>query len=284
MANVTFQMIVFQGSHFLEPVLKSLLNFGRVIVTEGPVAYWQERGYQTSTDGTNDILASRLPASDIVHGQYAEKDEMMNAAMHLIPPETTHVWMCDADECWELPTLRAVIAELDEWDSVSFKPHTFYGGFERCMGGFEIRAEWIRVQRYFEGAAWKTHRPPTILAPDGVPWRKKRHWDAPYKFAHYSYVFPSQVKAKIQYYESWGAGTIKNYYREVYRNWTLGDAKEKQRVEDKYNGVHEFSIARRGDARTYPFAGEHPRNIERALPELKLRFAREVAELREGRI
>lgn len=282
--NITFLTIVFNGGFFLEPVLKSLLPFGKVICVEGPVAYWQTRGYKTSTDDTNDILASLLPARDIVHGQFAEKDEMMNAALGLVPKDTTHLMMVDSDECWCGADLESIIPQLGAYDSASFKPHTFFGSFDTCMGGYELRADWVRVQRYFPGAVWKTHRPPTILAPDGIPYHQKRHWDAPFRFAHYSYVYPSQVKAKIGYYESWGAGVIKNYFREVYRAWVLGDAVTRQQIENKYDGVHEWLPARRGDARTYPFVGEHPRHIERTIPALQRRFAWEVNEMREGRL
>lgn len=290
MSQVTFQIIVFNGEHFLEPALKSLLKFGRVVAVEGPVKYWQDRGFKTSTDCTNEILHAYLPATHIAHGQFAEKDEMMNVGAAMISSDTTHVWQVDADEVWDTPTLTAILAELDAWDAVSFKPRTFYGGFERCMGGFEERFEWMRVQRWHKGAQWETHRPPTVLAPDGAPYKSKRHLHSEMtaarglRFFHYSYVYPSQVKAKTDYYTSWNAGVIRDYFARVYKPWVLGDAKEQRTIENDYDGVHEWLPTRRGDARTYPFAGEHPRHIDHALVPLKRRLAMELAELRQGRI
>lgn len=285
MADVIFQMCVFNGDYVLEPVLQTLRPFGRVLVCEGPVGYWQERGFKTSTDATNEILHAMLPASDIVHGQFAEKDEMMRSVEHLIPPGTSHVWMVDSDEVYPAPLVEQILRDVDELDSVEFKPHTFFGGFERVLTGFELRAKWQRIQRWHKGATWHSHRPPTVLAPDGQPYHTKRHVVFEQdKFFHYSYVFPSQVKNKVDYYASWGAGVIPNYFERVYRPWVLGSAKTQADIENEFDGVHEWLPARRGDARTRAFDGSHPRKMEYALPHLKRRLAHEIAEMQHARM
>lgn len=276
MSKVCFQLIVFNGDYVLEPVLESIKPFGPIVVTEGPVRYWMERGFETSTDRTNEILHDLVGMESIVHGQWSEKDEMMNAAIHLIPQDTTHVWMVDADEVWEPSVLAQVIAQLDRWDSVAFKPNTFYGGFERVLTGFELRAEWIRIQRWHARAHWQTHRPPTVLDPRGVRYHDLRHWDAPITFAHYSYVFPKQVKDKVDYYESWGAGVIPNYFDQVYLRWVRGNLRQKAHVEVENKGVHEWLPARRGDCFTKEFTGKHPEPIARRMMDLTERFEEEM--------
>lgn len=229
MPRVTFLVLAFNADAFLEPVLESILPFGEVRVVEGPVAYFARAGYQTSTDRTNEILHDLVGANNVVHGTWSEKDEMMNAAR--IPAGTEFVWMVDADEVWEPHVLARVLAHLDEYDSVSFKPWTFFGGFERVLTGFELRAEWIRLQRWHERAQWRTHRPPTVLDPQGRPYRQARHLESPEHFFHYSYVMPSAVRAKVAYYDSWGAGVIPQWFDSVYLPWVCADWHTRQDIE-----------------------------------------------------
>lgn len=280
MAQVCFQMIVFQSDGFLEPVLETLAQFAPIIVTEGPVAYYQAKGFKTSTDHTNEILAKYVPTSNIVHGVFEEKDEMMNRAIHLIPNNTSHVWMVDADECYKPEAIENTLKLLDEYDSVSFTPLTFFGGFNHTLTGFEQRFDWIRIQRWHEGARWHTHRPPRVLAPDLMPYRMKRHLASSENFYHYSYVFPKQVKSKIAYYTSRNPrGVIPNYFNKAYLNWVLGDDNTKAQIEYLYDGVHEWQPSARGDCRTVKFTGTHPEVIAKRLPEYYMRFTEELREV-----
>ena len=285
MTRICFQIIVFNGDHVLEPCLKSILPFGKVVVTEGPVGYFAKQGISTSQDSTNKILHDFQEAGadiSVVHGSFSEKDEMMNAGIHLIPKDTTHVWMVDADEIWEPDSIRRTISHLDYFDSVSFKPITFFGGFDRALGGFERRFEWVRIQRWYDRARWATHRPPTIFAPNGIPWKDGgRCLESGEEFAHYSYIFPKAVKSKSGYYASRG-GNIENWFGRVWLPWVLGDDTKKQEIENEFNGVHEWLPQNRGDAFTYPFVGQHPKEIQRILPQLKERFNRELPEILNG--
>lgn len=277
--KITFQMIVFNADAFLEPVLRTIKPFGNVVVTEGPVKYFADRGATTSTDRTNEILARLLPASAVVRGQWEEKTEMMAAAEHLIPPDTTHVWMVDADEVWPIPVIQTMLSTLEHYDSVSFKPYSFFGGFNRYLTGFEEAFDWVRIQRWYPGARWATHRPPTVNAPDGRPWRKHRHLACPERFYHYSYVMPAAVRAKTEYYGSWGMGTIPDYFNTVYLPWVVARSKqERQAIEDRYKGVHEWLPTRRGDCYTTEFTGQHPPLIASRLPEYKARINKELLE------
>lgn len=287
MPKVVFQIIVLNGQPFLEPCIESLLPFGKVIAVEGAVSYWQQRGITTSTDGTNEVLDRLLGVANVRHGTWLEKDEMVRAAEGMIPADTSHVWAVDSDEIWKPQDLEKILAILDDWDSVAFRPFSFYGGFERYMAGFEEDCPpwgWQRIQRWYPGAHWHTHRPPTVLHPDGQPMRAHRHL-TPNKtdkmgvrFWHYSYCLPFQMRAKADYYRFRNPrGTIPNYFEQVYLPWVHGDDAEKSRIEQRYRGVHN----ERGHvAYTQPFTGEHPEVIARRLPELHERFARELAELK----
>lgn len=280
MSNVTFQIIVFNGDYVLEQVLAPLLEVGNVVVVEGPVKYFQDKGFRTSTDNTNDILEQYLPARNILHGQWKEKDEMMSAGEKMIPDDTTHVWMVDSDEVWERAALRRVMMQLDAYDSVSFLPWTFYGGFNRILTGFELRHKWYRIQRWYPGAHWATHRPPTVLHPsDQRPMREHAHWDSSEYFFHYSYVFPRQVESKVAYYESWGAGVIPHYFERVYLRWIRASKRERESIESEFQGVHEWLPERRGGCFTRRFHNLHPHPIFERMPYLEHRFDKELKEV-----
>jgi len=277
-------MVVWQSDYFLEPCLKSISPYGQIVVTEGPVSFWTKRGMGTSTDKTNGILRKLVGNKSVIHGVWSEKDEMMRAAEHLIPADTDFVWMVDSDEIYKAEMVERVIAALDTgmYDSIEFTPFSFFGGFSRYMTGFEEHPPfgWHRIQRWYPGATWETHRPPTVVAPDGKPWREHRHVGAIQseslfgRYFHYSYVFPSQIKAKTEYYAN--KRTIPDYFNQVYRPWVLG---ERKTIEDQFEGVHDWLPEIRGACRTRKFIGSHPEEIQRVLPQLRERFAKEIAEL-----
>lgn len=276
--NVAFILIAFNSDHVLEPCLRSVFPFGKVYAAEGPVKFWQKRGYSTSTDKTSQILDDYIPT---VHGQWPEKCEEANAAMALVPDDTDFVFCLDADEIWDEMALRSIfkILEAGKTDSVSFKAISFYGGFERYMTGFEAEFEVHRIQRYYPGARFTTHRPPTILAPDGKPWRDHRHVLVNHlRFFHYSYVFPSQMEAKAAYYAEMG-GNITNYFERVYLPWVCGNDIARRVIEDEFDGVHNWLPKRRGPCRTALFEGQHPKEIQEAMPMLRRRFEMEIAGL-----
>jgi hypothetical protein len=98
------------------------------------------------------------------------------------------------------------------------------------------------------------------------------------RFYHYSYVFPMQMQMKAAYYADLGCN-IPNYYNDVYLRWVLGNETTRRIIEDEYDGVHNWLPERRGSCRTAPFAGSHPQEIERVLPELRQRFNAEMEEM-----
>ena len=287
MPRVTFGIIVLNGMPWLEPCKQSIAPYGPIVCAEGPVEWWATQGRTTSTDGTNEVLNKfGIPT---VHGTFAEKDEESNAYMPLVPEDTEFLFMCDSDEIWDAGTLEGIFKALDsgDVDSMAFSPHTFYGGFERVLCGFEEEFQWHRVQRWYPGAKWATHRPPAINAPDGRPWREHRHVDnvetrrRGWRFAHPSYVLPSQVMDKVVYYRARNPDrVIPDYFQRVYLPWVLGNDIARRIIEDEFDGVHEWLPSLRGPCRTRKFDGKLPYWLRQHLPELQAQLETELNEYR----
>ena len=95
---------------------------------------------------------------------------------------------------------------------------------------------------------------------------------------HYSYVFPSQVRQKVQYYKAAVSknNCIDDYFDRVYCPWVTGSSVERSRIEDEFEGVHEFKPEVRGECRTATFKGNHPKVIQQEMSSLKERFKSEL--------
>jgi len=192
----------------------------------------------------------------------------------------------DSDEIWSQEALEKILAVLDHYYSASFRANSFYGSFDRIMTGFEAEYDTHRIQRWYPGARWETHRPPTINGPDGRPWRNHRHLDGEtigVKFHHYSYVFPTQMKAKAAYY--WDrnpSGEIPDYFNRVYLPWVkahhMDSYDKREAVEHEFQGVHDWTPARRGPTFTKLFDGQHPAEIWKSRKALKERLYGELAD------
>ncbi len=276
---LSFEIIAFNADAFLEPVIKSLLPYAPIYIVEGPVKFWRDRGFTTSTDLTNQIIHDLLPEKNIAHGQFEEKDDEVNFIADRI--KSKFIFAVDADEVWSPAAIEYIINLLktDEYDSLGFRPFSFFGGFDRYMRGFEELWDWQRVQRWT--GKWTTHRPPTVTAPDGKPWNQHRHlgnkdtWGKHgLRFFHYSYCLPRATFEKASYYTN--AGTIPDWFNQVYLPWVSGSDAEKQGIENKFDGVHNWLASNRGPCRTEKFVGEHPKVIRDAMPRLKKRFDDEL--------
>jgi len=288
--KITFGMIVLNGDQVLKETLASVYPYAhQILIAEGPVSYWQEQGYTTSTDGTNEILEA-FPDPDnkikIVHSQYGEKDDQCNAYMQFLDDETDYIWNLDCDEVFKPNDIQKVIdmLELHRFTSVGFKSLTFYGGFDNYLSGFEENAEFMRIRKVYPGSYWATHRPPTIAHKISNPWPEK-HLNfnelAGYgvRMYHYSYVFPDQVYNKLKYYKEYlsKSNCIDNYFNEIYLPWVTGDKEQRKRIEGQYNGVHEFKPSYRGPCFTKNFDGEHPEIIQSNMQELKEKFEKQLS-------
>lgn len=290
-------IIVFNSDFVLKQVLESIYPYmNQILVSEGCVKYWADKGFTTSTDKTNDILKN-FPDPDkkitVVHGIYKEKTEQANAYMEYVDPATSYVWNIDADEVFKSQDIEKVIELLKNGDytSAGFQSCTFYGGFDRKLTGFEEDCEFVRIQRYHPGAEWENHRPPTISLPNGYTRKHlsfKTLAEKGIYMYHYSYVFPRQVRQKIAYYEAAVIAEgkcIPKYYENVYLAWVNGNDKERQEIEEEYLGVHEFlPVLARGECFTEPFIGEHPPIIKRDMKKLNKEIINQLREKHGQRI
>jgi len=68
-------IIIFNGDYVLQECLSSIYPFvDQILIAEGPVKFWQNQGFSTSTDKTNDILHNFPDPQNkikIYHGQYS---------------------------------------------------------------------------------------------------------------------------------------------------------------------------------------------------------------------
>ena len=286
--KIAFGIIVFNGNYVLKEVLESIYPYAnQILIAEGPVQFWQDEGYSQSIDGTIELI-DNFPDPDnkikVVHGQYAEKDEQCNAYMEHITGDNDYIWNVDSDEVFKPGDIETVIDLLEKgkYTSAGFKSISFYGGFDRYLTGFEERAEFIRIRKVYPGSYWATHRPPTIAhqVSDVLP---EKHLDYNYladnygvRMYHYSYVFPEQVRQKIQYYKQKISldNCIDNYFSEVYYPWMMTE--NKLEAEQKYNGAHEFKPQYRGDCYTTEFTGKHPKVIQDNIDTLKQKITNQL--------
>ena len=276
--KISFGMIVFEGDFVLKECLQQIYPHAhKIVVAEGPVKFWQERGRTTSTDRTNEILESFPDPEnkiEVVHGQFFEKDQQCNAYMGLIPEDTDYLWMVDSDEVYKTEDIEKTIKFLEQEQptSVGVRSCSFFGGFEYNLTGFEQQTDnFLRIFKYEPGCSWLTHRPPTMRYQSTVE-RKHINSDRFFELTgvliyHYSYVFDRQVKNKIEYYEAKVSKfkCIENYYEKIFIPWTTGTTIERILIENTYDGVHEWKPEYRGPCRTQRFIGTHPQAIKESF-------------------
>ena len=286
--KIAFEMITYNGRYILDAVLETIYDYAyKIVIVEGPVGYYVQKGYTHSTDGTIELIESYPDPENKIHlisGQWGEKDSMVNAALPYIPDDTQFIWHIDDDECHYPATIEKVIEVLatNRWDSISFRSLCFYGGFDHIFdeSSFEQGFEFHRVKRWYRGARWDTHRPPTILSSgDRRPWRDHGHLSFFAGMPHYSYVWPERVRAKTRYIrEALASGRcIPAYFDEVYLPWIRGNDAQKQAIEDKYLGTHDFLPNFRGPCYTTPWDRPHPPAIEKRLPRLRRELESQLA-------
>lgn len=286
--KIAFGMIVFEGDYVLRECLEQVYPFAsQILIAEGPVSYWQEKGRSTSSDETNKII-DNFPDPEnkikITHSQYSEKDEQCRTYMNHINKDIDYIWNLDCDEVYKEEDIKNIISILKKESptSVGVRSCSFYGGFENYLTGFELnRDNFLRIFKYIPGSTWATHRPPTIQYPSNIT---KKHIDSDTLFEmtgaqmyHYSYVFPDQVFNKIKYYKSKISkqNCIDDYFNEVYLPWVTKPEKRKE-IEEKYMGVHEFKPHVRGECYTRKFVGSHPNSIQCNIKNLKNKFIKQL--------
>lgn len=285
--KLAFGMIVFNGNYVLKQCLESIYPFAnQIMIAEGPVNYWQKQGFKTSTDGTNEVI-DNFPDPEhkiqIIHSQYPEKGDQCNAYMKFLRDDNNYIWNVDCDEIFKPQDIETVIELLEQhkYTNVGFQSLSFFGGFDHYLTGFEENAEFLRICKVFPGARWKSHRPPRIDYDGQAMQNKHLNFislaNMGVRMYHYSYVFPRQVKEKVQYYKAAvsQSNCIDDYFNRVYLPWVTQPEK-RESIEEEFSGVHEFKPSYRGQCRTQSFHGIHPQIILRDMEELKNAFERQI--------
>ena len=116
--KIAFGMIVFNGDYVLQECLESVYPYAtQILIAEGPVRYWQDQGYTTSTDKTNEIL-DNFPDPEnkitVVHGQFEGKDEECRAYMPHMRDDIDYIWNLDSDEVYKPEDIKKIISILEE--------------------------------------------------------------------------------------------------------------------------------------------------------------------------
>ena len=179
--KIAFGMIVFNSDFVLKQVLETIYpHASQILIAEGPVKYWADKGYTTSTDKTNDILES-FPDPDnkmtIVRGPYPEKDDMCISYIKHMNEDIDYIWHIDADEVYKPKDIEKIINLVEEgnYTSAGFRCYSFYGGLDRYITGFEEQSEFHRLFKVYPGTDWLTHRPPTVKHTEGVEVLPEKH-------------------------------------------------------------------------------------------------------------
>jgi hypothetical protein len=292
--KIAVGMIVLNSNFLLFQAIDSIYEFAHAIcIAEGPVQWWVDHGVEMSDNDTIQTLHCYPDIANkikIVHGQYKEKTEQCQAWFNLVPPDTDYILCVDADEIHSAQNLEKLIRflEKEQPTSVGFKSDTFYGGFERIMGGFERDHSFKRVLKYQPGCYYRTHRQPTLATGDhdiaGKDITGNQFYEATgVTMWHGSYISPKGVAEKISYYE--GAvispgKCIPDYVSNIFLQWLIYPDRRPE-IESWNKGVHEFVPEIRGESYTIPFTGKHPDIIIRDMPALQKQFENEVAWLLE---
>lgn len=283
--KLTFGIIVLNGDFFLKQVLESIYPYAhRICIAEGPVKYWRDKGVMMSTDDTLNIIRNFPDPKGIIKltsRGYIEKHDQCQAWFQDVPQDTDYVFCVDSDEVHKPEHIERLIQYLEEKQpsSVGFKSDSFYGGFDRIIGGFERDHSFKRVLKHIPGCYYRTHRQPTLATKNGdIAGRdilgNQLYEETGITMAHYSYVSPKGVYEKLQYYEDAiisKGNCIPNYFNDVWLKW-VNRPDLRQQIEDKWKGVQEFKPESRGEAYTIPFEGTHPQIILRDMVELKTKF------------
>jgi len=284
--KIAVGIIVFESDYVLKQCIDQIYpHVEQILITEGPVRFWQNLGKTTSQDNTNIIIDNYDDYDSkikVIHGQFEEKTEECNAYIPYIRDDINYLWQIDADEIYTVANIEKIKKVLIEEKptSVGVRSCTFYGGFNNFLTGFEQNNDnFLRIFKYEKGSYWETHRPPTIHYTNNI---ERKHISSDELFSrwgiemhHYSYVFPTQVKNKMEYYsKSLNIhNIIPNYFNDVYWKWVNDD---KNQIEQQYAGVHEFLPHNRGPCFTNLFTQNHPETIIRDFNLLNIRFNEEV--------
>lgn len=194
MVRIAVGMVSFNSMPFIKGAIETMTPYAeQILVADGPVRYWQDRGHTTSTDGSLDFLRKRVT---LIEGQWREKDEQHRSYLDLIRDDITHLWIVDPDEIYHDCDIRFIRPLLDDYDLVRFCQLRFVGGLDSYV---ELREAATRILRWESGAELITSRPPTLsTAPERILAGKELARLGIYMY-HYSHVLPHQIERRKAY-------------------------------------------------------------------------------------
>lgn len=283
--RICFSMIVFNGDHVLEASLESIYEAAsQIVITEGPVQHYVDQGFMTSTDNTVEIIKSFPDPENkivLIQGQWPEKAEMVRAQTHFVLSDIEYMWVVDADEVYREEDLQTVLGMLPEYDAVAFRAYSFLG-LDHFVGGWDHAAQRHRIMRR---GRWIGRKVAKMVNPEtGGRWDRHRFLNSDelatmgiYLY-HYTYSWPTLVKAKTQYYLARERPGLINpdFYERVWLAWMLGNDTERLVIEIKFGGIHEWHLEHREGCPSQPFTGCHPPAIEKRMGQLRARLTQEL--------
>jgi FkbM family methyltransferase len=290
--RITFGVIVLNGEPFTRSTLRSLYPFAhQIVVVEGaaPAAVNIATADGHSRDGTLDALrrfqaeedpeskVSIVTAEDEGHPNGfwpGEKDEQSRA--YATRATGDYLWQVDIDEFYRAEEMRRVIDMLrgdPTIEAVTFKQITFWGGLGYRTDGWYLRrgaTYYHRLFRWGPGYRYATHRPPTVLDPEGRDLRTG-NWLGGEELArrgihlyHYSLLLPKQVIEKCDYYGNAAfakrpaaVAWAQDAYLRLGRPYRVHNVYDFPSWLERYRGPHPAEIVRLVDE----LAAEHPEEL-----------------------
>lgn len=278
--KVTFGIIVLNGEPFVRYNLRALYPFAhQIIVVEGatPTARNISTPDGHSMDNTLGVLRAFKAKEDpedkliIITAETeghpdgfwpGEKDQQSQAYAKYATGD--YLWQVDIDEFYRPNDMERVLTMLSEDPSitaVSFKQITFWGGFDYLTDSWYLKqgaAIYHRLFKWGTGYLYHSHRPPTVLDPQGRNLRDLVWVNADslarqgIVLYHYSLLFPKQVDEKTRYYANgpWGeysAGIIRwaeeNYLTTIHRPFRMHNVHTHPGWIIRFTGEHPEQVA-----------------------------------------
>jgi hypothetical protein len=283
--RITFGIIVLNGEPFTRYCLRSLYPFAhQIVVVEGasPHAKAIATPAGHSSDGTLEILR-RFKAEEDPEGKLeivtaeddghpngfwaGEKDEQSQAYARRVTGE--YLWQVDVDEFYRPEDTEKVLdllAARPEITAVSFNMIAFWGSLNVIVDGPCLRLgarQFHRLFRFGPGYKYHTHRPPTVLDPEGRDLRGLNWLNGQATerlgigLLHYALLFPKQVREKCAYYSRAFANVRSDAQRWAEESFL--------RLEHPYRVHNVYS---------YPswlerYHGSHPREVLRMMEDIQ---------------
>lgn len=226
-----FGTIVANNAELVGKWISHYRQFGECYVVEGATEDWKSSlGWSghNSTDGTVEIIRESGVPHTIATKPWRDKNHQCNEFMRHVPPDADVVWYADSDEFYtseDIEWMKLFLSTNPDTTFASFNMYHWWKHKEyRCVGGdgWAYETPIPRLWRWFPGARFETHRPPTILR-NGLDLSKAFPLDAknnPVVARHYSYCFRQQVLDKLRYYSKVFGRDYMPWFRNVWETWT----------------------------------------------------------------